>query len=203
MEDAPRGGRSAKRDRRRHRVAASEVTLLLQSIRAGDESAYSRLLPILYEDLRKLAQSRMRHERPDHTWEPTDLVNEAYLRLVEGSPSWENRAHFFGAAAQAMRRVLVDHARRRSAHKRGGDQERVTFDSLAVHSPEPDVDILALDEALTALEQHDPRLKRTVELRYFVGLTVQETAELLNVSPATVKRDWTYARAWLYDRMAS
>jgi RNA polymerase sigma factor (TIGR02999 family) len=175
--------------------------LLLQSIREGDESAYTKLFPLIYDDLQRLAASRLRRERPNHTLEPAALVNEAYLRLVQGEPTWQERAHFFAAAAEAMRRVLVDHARRRSAQKRGGKMQPVTFNSIAVASDEPDVDILALDEALTALAEHDPRLNQVVHLRYFVGLSITETAELLHVSPATVKRDWTYARAWLYEHM--
>jgi len=183
-------------------MAPSDVTKLLRAIGAGKESAYAELLPILYEDLHRMAQSQMRRERGDHTWQPTELVNEAFLRLVQGNRSFENRAHFFAAASEAMRRILVDHARHRSAQKRGGEYHRVTFDSLAIQSDEPDVDILALDEALTDLAKHDPRLEQVVKLRFFVGLNVQEVAELLDISPATVKRDWTFARAWLLDRLS-
>lgn len=182
-------------------MSHSDVTVLLDAIREGDESAYDRLIPLIYDDLRRLAASRMRRERPDHTLQPTELVNEAFLRLAGGPSRWENRAHFFGAAAEAMRRVLIDHARKRSSQKRGGGAEHVTFQDLAVQAEDPEVDLLALDDALTALAEVDPRLSQVVHLRYFAGLSVEETAELLQVSPATVKRDWTYARAWLYERM--
>ena len=180
----------------------SDVTLLLKAISDGDASAESRLMAILYEDLRRLAQARMRSERPDHTLTPTALVNEAYLRLAGGPTRWENRAHFFSAAAEAMRRVLIDHARKHSSLKRGGEVQRVTFTDLAVESEEPHVDLLALNDALTALSEFDARLGEVVKLRYFAGLSIEQTAEVLGISPATVKRDWTYARAWLYDRMS-
>lgn len=145
----------------------------------------------------------MRHERSDHTLQPTELVNEAYLRVAADDADWENRAHFFGAAVEAMRRVLVDHARRRAAEKRGGGMERITFEDLHVASDEPDTNVLALDRALDALEAEDARLARVVRLRYFGGFTIDEVADMLGVSPATVKRDWTYARAFLQDRMES
>jgi RNA polymerase sigma factor (TIGR02999 family) len=179
----------------------SEVTLLLEAMNAGDGAAQGRLIPLIYEELRRLAESHMRRERPGHTLQPTELVNEAYLRLAHGAAEWKSRAHFFGAAAEAMRRVLVDHARQRAAQKRGAGVERVTFDELAVQAEQPDVGVLELDEALSALEQEDARLCRVVHLRYFAGFSIEETAEVLEMSPATVKRDWTYARAWLYERM--
>ncbi len=156
---------------------------------------------VVYGDLERMARSHLRRERSGHTLETSDLVSEAYLRLGLDARTFENRSHFFAAAAVAMRRVLVDHARRRAADKRGGDVHPVTFEDLAVHAEEPSVDILVLDEALEALAAHDERLARLVQLRYFVGLSIQETAEMLGVSPATVKRDWTYARAWLLERM--
>ena len=182
-------------------MGRSEVSLLFEAMNAGDDDAHGRLSPLIYDELRRLAESHMRRERPGHTLQPTELVNEAYLRLVQGATEWKNRAHFFGAAAQAMRRVLVDHARQRAAQKRGAGAEHVTFDELAVNVEQPEIDVLELDEALEALEHEDPRLCRVVHLRYFAGFSIEETAEVLDLSPATVKRDWTYARAWLYERM--
>lgn len=182
-------------------LAESDVTRLLRSAAGGDRHAYNRLLEAVYEELRRMAGARMRLERPDHTLQPTALVHEAYLRLVRGTQRWEGRAHFFGAAAEAMRRILVDHARRKKARKRGGEAERVTFTDLGVAAEQPDMDLLALDEALTALCKLDPRLGRVVQLRFFAGLNIEETAAVLGTSAATVKRDWTYARAWLYDHM--
>lgn len=143
----------------------------------------------------------MSRERAGHTLQPTALINEAYLRLARGDQRFENRAHFFGAAAEAMRQVLIEHARRRSARKRGGEAARVTFNELNVRSEEPDIDLLALDEALEALISLDRRLGEMVRLRYFCGLTIGETAQVMGLAPATVKRDWAYARAWLHDRM--
>jgi RNA polymerase sigma factor (TIGR02999 family) len=177
----------------------AEITRLLAVVARGGDVAESdaRLLELLEERLRRMARARMRGERPDHTLRPTELVNEAYLRIADRDGAWDNRAHFFGAAVEAMRRILVEHARRRAAEKRGGGVERVTFDDLEVASDEPDTDVLALDEALKALEAEDERLAGVVRLRYFGGYTIIEVAELLDVSPATVKRDWTYARAWL------
>ncbi len=176
-----------------------EITLLLQAVGGGDEGALDRLIPLIQARLHEMASYRMRQERAGHTLQPTALVNEAYMRLAGGQ--WENRIHFFGAAAEAMRRVLVDHARKVRAEKRGGGAERVTFSRLEVAAEEPDLDILALDEALQALEEEDRRLAQVVQLRYFVGLNIDETADVLGVSPATVKRDWVYARAWLRERM--
>jgi RNA polymerase sigma factor (TIGR02999 family) len=184
-------------------MSQSDVTALLQAIGSGeDEAARRRLMDILYQELRRLAGSFMRRERPGHTLQPTALVNEAYLRLIQGDPRWENRSHFFGAAAQAMRRILVEHARRRDSLKRGGEAVRVTFEDLQVAADDPELDLLALDQALTALAEHDQRLARVVELRYFAGCSLDQVAELLNISKATVKRDWTYAKAWLYDQMS-
>lgn len=186
----------------RDRVAEVEVTQLLQSIREGDEAASDRLLALIYQELRSMAGARMRLERPGHTLQPTALVNEAYLRLAGGAQQWENRAHFFGAAARAMRRILVDHARKRASQKRGSGAARITFDEMNIEGEDPDLDLLALDEALTALAKHDDRLAEVVRLRYFAGLSIQETAEVMDTSPATVKRDWSYARAWLFERMS-
>ncbi len=179
----------------------SDVTQLLQAARSGDSQAYQELIPLLYEELKALARQQLARERPDHTLQPTELVSEAYLRLVGPQAKFENRAHFFGASAIAMRRILVDYARERAAKKRGGDVQRVTFVDLDVASEEPDLDLLELDEALNLLEAEDQRLARLVQLRYFAGLSIKETAELMGTSPATVKRDWTYARAWLLEKM--
>ena len=181
---------------------SSDVTLLLEALREGEDGASGRLYDRVYVELRRLAGAHMRRERPGHTLQPTEVVHEAWMRLVQGEPRWESRAHFFGAAAEGMRRILVEHARRRSAAKRGGGQHPVTFDELNVGSDEPDLDLVAMDDALTALEAHDARLASVVKLRYFAGMTVEETASVLGDSPATVKRHWTYARAWLFDRMA-
>lgn len=179
-----------------------EITKLLQAVAEGDSLAMERLISLVQARLQEMAAFRMRQEREEHTLQPTALVNEAYLRLVSGEPRWENRAHFFGAAAEAMRRVLVDHARKFNAEKRGGGAQHVTFSQLDVAAVEPDIDVLELNEAINALEHHDGRLADVVRLRYFVGLSIEETAGALDVSPATVKRDWTYARAWLLERMA-
>jgi RNA polymerase sigma factor (TIGR02999 family) len=183
-----------------------EVTALLRDWSGGDRAALERLMPLVYQELRRLAASYLRVERPDHTLQPTALVHEAYLRLVDQrGVSWQNRAHFFGIAAQMMRRILVDHARRRQAAKRdatvlrlqaspGSEEDRggEAYEEL-VRDPE----LLALDQALCGLESLDARQARIVELRFFGGLTVEETAEVAGVSPATVKREWRTARAWL------
>lgn len=183
-------------------MSRSRISILLQAATGGDGQAYEELVPLIYDELRAMADGQLRRERPDHSLQPTELVSEAYLRLADGAPGFQNRAHFFGAAATAMRRVLVDHARRRAAEKRGGDQRQVTFEDLALPAAEPSVDIVALDEALTALEAEDARLARVVEMRFFVGLSIEDTAERMGVSTATVKRDWTYARAWLAEWMS-
>jgi RNA polymerase sigma-70 factor (ECF subfamily) len=160
------------------------------------------LIPIVYEELRRLAHRYMRGERVGHTLQTTALVNEAYMRLVDIERiEWRNRGHFFAMAATMMRRVLVDHARERARDKRGGG---LVFTTLADHAvtSSPAIDVLALDEALARLADMDPQQARIVELRYFTGLTIEETAEALGISPATVKRDWTWARAWLYQRLS-
>ena len=175
-----------------------DVTALLKDWSSGDRQALERLMPLVYDELRKLAASYLRVERPDHTLQPTALVHEAFLRLVDQrSVDWANRAHFFGIAAQMMRRILVDHARKRHAAKRDASQYRV--DTLVEDEPESDQgpELLALDRALVGLEQLDPRQARIVELRFFAGLTVEETAEVVAISTATVKREWRTARAWL------
>jgi RNA polymerase sigma factor (TIGR02999 family) len=174
-----------------------EVTALLKDWSGGDRGALERLIPLVYGELRKLAASYLRAERPDHTLQPTALVHEAYLRLVDQkSVVWQNRAHFFGIAAQMMRRILVDHARRRQAAKRDAAGYRIPLPG-EVEATGRDPELLALDGALSGLADLDPRQARIVELRFFGGLTVEETAEVAGISPATVKREWQTARAWL------
>lgn len=179
------------------------VARLLKEVNAGDTRAFESLVALVYGELRRMAGSLMRGQSNGHTLQPTALVNEAYLRLVQGEPRWDGRAHFFGAAARAMRQVLMAHARRNAAQKRAGAAVRVTFRDLDVEAPEPQLDLLALDDALTALAQVDERFSRVMELRYFAGFNLQEIAEMTGCSLATVKRDWAYARAWLYDYMSA
>jgi RNA polymerase sigma factor (TIGR02999 family) len=175
-----------------------DVTRILREVSGGDREAPARLMPLVYDELRRLANHYLRQERPDHTLQPTALVHEAYLRLVDQTRvDWQNRAHFFGVAAQLMRRILVDHARRHQASKRGGFRQKLTLDEAVDYSQTRDVDLVRLDDALTALAQFDTRQSRIVELRFFGGLTIEETAEALAVSPATVKVDWSMAKAWL------
>ena len=175
----------------------SDVTRLLDAAAAGDRKAATDLLPLVYDELRKLAAVRMAAEAPDHTLQPTALVHEAYVRLVgRGQPrSYQDRAHFYAAAAQSMRRILIDSARRKQTQKRGGGGERLPLEAMA--APEPDAELLALDEALHRLAVIDPIKARLVELRYFAGLTGEQAAEVLNISPTTADRYWAYARAWL------
>lgn len=177
---------------------SEEVTARLAELTRGDGAALERLLPVVYDELRRLAASWLRKERAGHTLQPTALAHEAFLRLVnQREVAWQNRAHFLGVAAQAMRRILVDHARRRRALRRGGGLERVTLRADgAVEAPE--VAFEDLDRALCALAERSARQSRVVELRYFGGLTIEETAEVMAISPMTVKRDWTLARAWLF-----
>jgi RNA polymerase sigma factor (TIGR02999 family) len=182
----------------------ADITALLARWAGGDEDAFQSLVPVVYQQLRRLAEHYLRQEAPDHTLQPTALVHEAYLRLA-GIRDMElkNRSHFYGAAAQVMRRVLVDYARQRRALKRGGPAlQRVPFDD-AINTPiGGGVDLVALDEALSALDAIAPLRARVVELRYFGGLSVEETAEYLGISPATVKRHWAFARAWLFNRLS-
>ena len=182
--------------------AQGEVTRLLLAWNQGDQSAIERLMPLVYDELRRLAEARLRRERAGHTLQPTALVNEAYLRLNPEASTWENRRHFFGAAAQAMRRILVDHARQKLADKRDGGA-RVTLADLDIQAPEEDLDILEVSDALDVLAQEDPRLSEVVSLRFFAGMSVEETARALDVSPITVKRDWAFARAWLCERIGA
>lgn len=181
------------------RPKADQVPALIQQARQGDEHALAELVPIVYDELRRLAASYLRRERPGQTLQATALVHDVYLRLLhDANLSWQNRAHFFGIAARSMRQILIERARARHAEKRGGDQVRVTFDAgLLVANPGQTVDLEAIDQALEKLEAQDAELARVVEVRYFGGLSIEETAEALAMSPATVKRRWTVAKAWL------
>jgi RNA polymerase sigma factor (TIGR02999 family) len=182
--------------------APPDVNSLLVAHGQGDSTASAALVEAVYAELRKRAAGYLRRERRGHTLQPTALVHEAYLRLVDQSRvEWQGRAHFLAVAAQMMRRVLVDHARRRRAARRGGGATRITLDEALARSVPRQLDLLALDEALDALAALDPQQSRIVELRAFGGLSVVETAEALGISPATVKRDWSFARAWLARRM--
>lgn len=185
-------------------MSDSSVTELLAIARDGNEAALPQLVDTLQAELRRLASAQMRRERRGHTLQTTALVNEAFLKLVDQSdPQWQDRRHFLAAAAQAMRRILLQHARDRGRQKRGGDWGRVPVDDGFLQISEPDVDLLALDEALGKLHALDPAKVRLVELRYFAGLTIEEAAEVLGQSPATLKREWQVARAWLYREMNS
>jgi RNA polymerase sigma factor (TIGR02999 family) len=180
----------------------SQVTDLLARWRGGDRQALDSLIPLVYEELRVLARHYLRGERPDHTLQSTALVHEAFVRLAgQNPPDWKSRAHFFGVAARLMRQILVDHARDHKAAKRGGDSLTITISEELVGGKSEDIDLLALDAALNSLAEVNPQQGRIVELRYFSGLTIEDTSEVLGVSPATVKRSWTAARAWLYREM--
>ena len=177
-----------------------EITLWLKQWSAGNDDALEALLPVVYEELHRQAANYLRRERVGHTLQPTALINEVYIKLInQQHVDWQNRAHFFGIAAQGMRRILVDYARSRHRNKRGGNAENVPIDSevLAI-SDTRSVDLIALDEALDRLAQLDQRQARIVELRFFSGMSVEETAEALGISPATVKNDWRTAKAWLF-----
>jgi RNA polymerase sigma-70 factor, ECF subfamily len=181
----------------------SEVSTLLQAWSGGDETALARLTPMVYEELRRVAHRQMRRERGERTLQTTALVNEAYLRLVDARGiRWEDRAHFFAISAQIMRRILIDYARRDNL-KRGAGFQHVSLEQAELPSAAGDPDLIALDEALNALEQFDWRKAKVVELRFFGGLSVEETAEALKVSPITVIRDWNNAKAWLYRELAT
>ena len=188
-------------DSQKPEVAPSEVTQLLHSWRGGDGEALDQLMPLVYDELRRVAQRHMNHENPA-TLQATALVNEAYLRLIEIEVHWQDRVHFFALAASMMRRILVDRARRRRAKKRGGEESPVTLIDVA-ESGRPVEDLLALDQALQELEAVDPRKCRVLELRYFGGLTIDETAEALEISKATVERDLRSAKAWVVTRLAA
>jgi len=179
-----------------------DVTSLLKKLADGNQEAATKLIPVIYQELHRLAVGHLRHERPDHTLQPTALVHEAYIKLVaQRNADWQSRTHFFAVASQSMRRILVDYARRQLRAKRGGRQAKLSLDEVLVVSPDRPDRMLALDEALTRLERLDARQGRIVELRYFGGLTVEEAAEILGVSPTTVRREWTSAKAWLYGEL--
>lgn len=178
--------------------AAKDVTRLLLDWSNGDKAALDELMPAVYDELRHLAAHYLNRERSNHTLQPTALVHEAYLKLVDESRvDWQNRAHFFAAAARMMRHILVDHARAHNAAKRGGGNLKVTLNEAVAAFATPDLDLLALDDALNELSELDPQQSRVVELRYFGGLSIEDTAAVLGISPATVKRDWMTAKAWL------
>lgn len=185
-------------------TSTGEVTRLLQDCSDGSREALDKLLPLVYEELRRLAHSYLTHERPGHTLQTTALVHEAYLKLIDQhSVNWQNRAQFFALSAQAMRRILIDSARRHTSVKRGSGGTKVSLDEAAtVSGKTANESLLALDMALQELEKVDAEQSRIVELRYFGGLTIEETAAVLKTSPAGVKREWTMARAWLYQAMA-
>jgi RNA polymerase sigma factor (TIGR02999 family) len=177
---------------------SEQITRLLQSWNEGDESAIDKLVPLVYDELHRLAQRYMADERPSHTLQTTALVNEAYVRLVDSAhANWEGRAHFFGVCARVMRRILVDWARSRHALKRGGDLHSLDLDEALAVAKQPGADLVGIDDALNALTAIDPRKGQVVELRFFGGLSVKETAEFLKISPETVQRDWKLAKSWL------
>jgi RNA polymerase sigma-70 factor (ECF subfamily) len=182
-------------------VDQGEVTLLLRAMQSGDPTASEKLLPLVYNELHRLAKSYMRRERPNHTLQPTALINETYLRLTGDTINWQNRAHFVGVAANIMRRVLVDHARAHKAGIRGGNLQRVEFEEGIAISKERSNEMLQLDDALNKLEEVNPRQAKVVELRYFGGLSVEEIAAILNIGPRTVEREWASARVWLFERI--
>ena len=181
---------------------SEQITHLLHSLRLGSRQAESRLIALVYPNLRRLAGHFMRGERPGHTLQPTALVNEVYLRLVgDENPDWRDRSHFFAVASRTMRRILADYARKRYAGKRGGSRQRICLDELVMATDQDLNIILDVDSLLSQLERVDPRLCRVVELRYFGGMTEEESAEVLGISAVTVKRDWRLARAWLYEQL--
>lgn len=181
-----------------------EITRILNDLESGDPKAADRLMPLVYDELRRLASRYLARERPDHTLQPTALVHEAYLRLVDQTKvNWQNRAHFFAVAASMMRRILVDHARSHNAQKHGGQRQKLSLDEAISFSKGKDLDIVALDDALGDLARLDPEQSRIVELRFFGGLTLEETAEVTGVSLSTVRREWEMAKAWLYDQLSN
>ncbi len=177
---------------------AGAVTRMLRAASHGDPQAAADLLPLVYSELRKLAHARMAKTPPGNTLQPTALVHEAYMRLIGGDPSWDSRGHFFAAAALAMRRILVEQARRKASKKHGGGRKRIDIDAMEPAIDPPSENVLALDEAMTQLEQADPRQAKIVMLRYFAGLTTEETAATLGVSTRTVEREWRFARTFLF-----
>lgn len=184
-------------------MSPPEVTQLLADWGKGDRSALEKLLPLVHAELRRIARRQMSHERPGHTLQATALVNEAYLKLAgQQGFEWQNRAHFFAVAAQVMRHILIDHARAHARDKRGGGAIQVSLDEAAVLAEDQAEHFIALDEALRSLEVVDPQKSKIVELRYFGGLSIEETADVLNISPRTVRREWQRAKAWLYRMIA-
>ena len=182
----------------------TEVTRLLDSVAAGDSHAAAELLPLVYDELRRLAAARLAGESPGQTLQPTALVHEAYLRLVGPSAParWDGRAHFFAAAAEAMRRLLIDQARRKSAARHGGGRARHDLDHIELATPEPAAELQAVDEALTRFEAIEPAKAALVKLRYFAGMTIPQAAEALGIAPSTADRHWAYARAWLHAELS-
>jgi RNA polymerase sigma factor (TIGR02999 family) len=181
----------------------SQVTQILHAVAKGDPQASSQLLPLVYDELRKLAAQRLGRETPGQTLQPTALVHEAYLRLVanDHQRDWDNRGHFFSAAAEAMRRILVEIARQKASLKRGGDRERVDVVDSLLAAPEPREDLVVLDAALTKLAETDKQAAELVQLRYFAGLPIREVAEIMGISPRTADRLWAYAKAWLHEEI--
>lgn len=173
------------------------ITQLLIDWSNGDPAALDNLMPVVYDELRKLANAYLKRERPGHTLQPTALINEAYMRLVDQTASYKNRTHFFSIAARLMRQILVDHARARYAARRGGEHQNLPLEDMVNLAQDKPYDLVALDDALRGLEVMDPQQSRIVELRYFGGLTIEETAEILGISHATVEREWNLARCWL------
>lgn len=182
---------------------SDSITASLLELSAGDQTAAARMLPLVYDELHRLAVNHMRRERrPDHTLQPTALVHEAYIRLIDQTRvNWKSRAHFFAMAGEIMRRILVDHARRHYAEKRGGAETRISLDDAGLFGQDRDVEVVAVDEALFDLARLDPQQSRIVELRFFAGLTLDETAEVLRISRSSVQREWNMARAWLYGQL--
>ena len=181
----------------------SDVTRILSQIDAGDPAAAEQLLPLVYDELRKLAAARLAHEKPGQTLQATALVHEAYLRLVDANTAqhWNSRGHFFGAAAEAMRRILLNRARDKGRLKRGGDGRRIDLSAVEWATDAPDEDLLAIDDCLQRLARDNPKCAQVVKLRFFAGLSIDEAAAALNISPSTAKRHWTFARAWLFDAL--
>lgn len=186
------------------KTSNTEITLLLNELQSGNRETINMILPIVYNELRKLASKYLSKEYSNRTIQTTELVHEAYLKLIGSTDiSWQNRAHFFAIASNAMRQILVDNARKRNANKRGDRKNKISLDEAPTISVQTDEQVLALDDALKKLQTVDERSCKIVELRYFSGLTIEETAEFLEISPATTKRDWNFAKAWLYREMQS
>ena len=187
-----------------HEISQQNITLLLEDCINGKKGAVDQLLPYVYNELRKISSRYLHDENRNHALQTTELVHEAYLKLVgDQNINWQNRAHFFGIAAQSMRQILVDHARKRKSLKRGEGNSNISIDEVFELSEKSDEQLIALEEALKKLEAIEERSSKIVELRYFSGLTIEETANVLNISPATAKRDWNFAKAWLYREIAN